>query len=1207
MFRPMTRRQFLAIGGVSTGAAVLAGCSNTTDQKSASKAEEPAVEHTEVMSVAAGPAYDLKVNGLTDPVGIPMGEAPRFSWKIDSDETGAKQKSYQIKVTDDAGTTVWDSGVQEKSDSQDIAYEGDALVPRGRYAWTVTVPDKDGKELQSEEATFICGLADGTMGAWEGAKWIGSSKLYFDATVMNYFSFDATLTIADGTDTAGIVLGANDFRLANDAMNIWGSKTTSSFVYAINVSDPKAPKLEIFVHGMPAFEAENDGDETKPAYTIAIDSKVLSDAHKPIQINVNTLSNVNSVTCLINGEVVDENRQINPLGNTHDYNTFPNLDEIGFFVASGGSATYTDVCVRYPGQYEETYEVGDFFSATAGATYKIFEGLEGVTVKDDEITVKADGSDVLAFADPSFGSAPMVRSEFELKGEVKYATLFMSAQGIAEVYLNGMTATLGYFNPGNAEYATNMCYRAFDVTGWVDAGKNAIGAQLAEGWWSGYQSYTVTNWGYYGAKQALLALLDVTYADGSTETIVTSPDTWTVFDNGPVRAASFFHGERYDATIEAKLEGWTEADFDEPAWEQATEITPRQNDFTFCERLDNVIAAYDLVQAQSCLGETKPGTSAFIYDMGENLTGIPQIAIPDNMAKPGETLIIRYAEVLYPDLEEYREAGTVNQMMVENLRAAMVTDFYTMGEGEQVFEPQFTYRGYRYIEICGLDQELPLENVCKIPISSITATSTYSGSNDLVNRLFKNVLNSQQNNFVSLPLDCPQRNERLGWTGDAQVFSLAAAYNADVYNFYRDWMRSLVAEQHTDGSLPVYAPTFEPHADSKGFGFEGISWDAALMIIPYNMYQMTGNSLIISDSIDAIEKYLKFLQDHPMILPEGDDPMVGEEVPELTSETGFLADWLAVEETDPNLINNAVYVYLLGISAEMAGVVGKADLQKKWQEMHDASKAKWNEIYFDAGQGVTVAPAGKVFDTITFSGYIVSEGGVQDTEASYATPLAYDVFSDENKEAAAAALAKCVERANYTITSGFSGTPFLVPMLTKYGYVDEAYKLFEQEDYASWLYPVVNGATSVWERWNSFTVEGGFNGNNSMNSFDHFSLGAITQWMMEYQLGIARDEAGFAHFMLQPTPGGTFTNCSGTYESPYGTIGVSWNAAEGKLTSYMVTVPANTQATLYLPIEADVAEALELPEGVVYTGMNQHDASERATFELPAGTFEFTL
>ena len=420
-------------------------------------------------------------------------------------------------------------------------------------------------------------------------------------------------------------------------------------------------------------------------------------------------------------------------------------------------------------------------------------------------------------------------------------------------------------------------------------------------------------------------------------------------------------------------------------------------------------------------------------------------------------------------------------------------------------------------------------------------------------------------------------------------------------------MRSLVAEQHTDGSLPVYAPTFEPHADSKGFGFEGISWDAALMIIPYNMYQMTGNSLIISDSIDAIEKYLKFLQDHPMILPEGDDPMVGEEVPELTSETGFLADWLAVEETDPNLINNAVYVYLLGISAEMAGVVGKADLQKKWQEMHDASKAKWNEIYFDAGQGVTVAPAGKVFDTITFSGYIVSEGGVQDTEASYATPLAYDVFSDENKEAAAAALAKCVERANYTITSGFSGTPFLVPMLTKYGYVDEAYKLFEQEDYASWLYPVVNGATSVWERWNSFTVEGGFNGNNSMNSFDHFSLGAITQWMMEYQLGIARDEAGFAHFMLQPTPGGTFTSCSGTYESPYGTIGVSWNAAEGKLTSYMVTVPANTQATLYLPIEADVAEALELPEGVVYTGMNQHDASERATFELPAGTFEFTL
>jgi alpha-L-rhamnosidase len=287
-------------------------------------------------------------------------------------------------------------------------------------------------------------------------------------------------------------------------------------------------------------------------------------------------------------------------------------------------------------------------------------------------------------------------------------------------------------------------------------------------------------------------------------------------------------------------------------------------------------------------------------------------------------------------------------------------------------------------------------------------------------------------------------------------------------------------------------------------------------------------------------------------------------------------------------VNNAVYIYLMDIIRQMAEVIGEDAIAAAYAERYELTKAEWNATYVEA-------------DT----GFIGNKG--KDTQTGYATPLRFHVIAGDNIDKAVDLLGEAVARAGYTLTTGFSGTPNLLPVLTEHGRVEDAYKLFEQTDYASWLYPVTQGATSVWERWNSYTVEGGFNGNNSMNSFDHFSLGAITQWMMEYQLGIARDEAGFAHFMLQPTPGGTFTNCSGTYESPYGTIGVSWNAAEGKLTSYMVTVPANTQATLYLPIEADVAEALELPEGVVYTGMNQHDASERATFELPAGTFEFTL
>ena len=487
-------------------------------------------------------------------------------------------------------------------------------------------------------------------------------------------------------------------------------------------------------------------------------------------------------------------------------------------------------------------------------------------------------------------------------------------------------------------------------------------------------------------------------------------------------------------------------------------------------------------------------------------------------------------------------------------------------------------------------------------------TSTYDSSNETVNRLFRNVQNSQTSNFLSLPTDCPQRNERLGWTGDAQVFSKAASYNADVYNFYRNWLRSLRACQFTDGSLPVYAPTYEPRYDTIPPGFGGVSWDAALMIIPYNLYQQTGNPVIIQENMEAIGKYLDYLAASPLLIP--DDPgnvYGGEAVPELTGQVGILADWLSIDETPPELINEAVYVYLLDISAQMADIIGETELAAEYRTRYDAAKAKWNELYVDPETGITVTPNAKAFDTVTYSGYLFSEGHDVDTEASYATPLRYGVFSEENEARAVENFIKTVERADYKITSGFSGTPNLVPVLTKYGYIEEAYKLFEQTEYASWLYPVLNGATSVWERWNSYTVEGGFNGNNSMNSFDHFSLGAISEWMMEYQLGISHDAPGYQNFVLQPVPGGSFTSVNGSFESPYGTIASGWKAENGVMTEYTMTVPANTQADLYLPVSEEQAAGIALPDGVSYTGMETRNSMECAKFSVTAGSYTLAI
>lgn len=1203
----MSRRSFLGMSGIAM-AAVLAGCSSSTtqSQKSQEEIELP------VETVAAGPAANLTVNGLTNPLGIPV-DNPVFGWRINSDVQRAAQKSYQLVVQDASGNTVWDSGTVNGAACQNIAYGGPALSPQSRYTWKVSVPDADGNLVESEQGLFSTGLADGTYDQWANARWIGSQHRYFDAAVTNYFNLEATLTIPEGSTRAGVVLGADDFRLKNPAMNIWGSETTSSFVYEIDVTDPAAPKLNIYVHGIPAFEAQNGGDDSQPAYVVDIASDVIAEAdvHSPITIAVATPTNINALTCSINGQAVDENRQINPLGATGDYNSFPNVASIGFEVPAGQTASYQNVALHSMGKNEEKYDVEDLFGESVGATYAIFQDLEGVTVDGNTITVEGGANGTLAFADPSFGSAPMLRSEFNAKGNVASATLYAAAQGIYEIAINGQQVTDGFFNPGCEEYEHYMPYRTYNVTSLLTQGQNAIGAQLAEGWWSGAQSYTITNWDYYGAKQALLAMLDVTYEDGSTDTFVTDPSSWKVYDAGPVRAASYFNGERYDATVAAAMSGWSEPGYDDSAWSDPAVLEPRMNDFSFVPRFDCEGHVSGELTATACLGEAKAGTGSVIYDMGENVNGVPQITVPAGMASAGDTIILRYAEVLYPDLPEYREAGTVGMMMVENLRAAMDVDFYVATGKEQVIEPHFTYRGYRYVEITGLNGQLPLQNVKLLRLSTIDTTSTYEGSNPLANRLFLNVQNSERSNFLSLPTDCPQRNERMGWTGDAQVFSIAASYNADVYNIYREWLRMLRAEQRFDGRIPVFAPTFEatPASAEEGgmtWAWQGISWDAALMVIPYNMWQMTGNTAILADNVDAWETYLSYLEANPMIIPTGDDPNVGDTVSELTNETGFLADWLSIDQTDASLINNAVYVYILGISAEMEGALGRTDQQKKYSDMHDAAKAKWNELYFDASSGKTVAPAVKTLDPTTYN-YVVAPASDQDTEASYATPLAYGVFSDENVQAAVDGLAAAVGRANHTITSGFSGTPFLVPMLTKYDRTSDAYQLFEQEDYASWLYPVVNGATSVWERWNSYTVENGFGGNNSMNSFDHFSLGAISQWMMEYHLGITHDEPGFQQFVLQPVAGGDFTNAGGSYESPYGTIESSWQADNDTMTSYHCVVPANTAATLYLQVDESLAQGLALPEGATYTGMNDRNGVSCATFSLAAGTYDFDL
>ncbi len=1148
---------------------------------------------------------NLTTNGLANPLGIDSA-VPVFGWQMASDETGAAQSAYRIVVADEDGNVVWDSGQVDSGLAQNIPYEGPALAPKTRYAWCVAVTDENGSVWTSEADTFETSFMDESYASWGEAKWIGAGEKALDAASANFFDLTVNLKIAEGGTKASVIFGADDDRLNNKAFNVWNKAGENYFQAEIDISDPEAPMLNLYAVGLPSKalildengepvmtqgwggasftyelqEEENPKDEPDMSFAIPAEAFAQSGINDEMSLRIMTPT-INKLTVTVNGVDAIAGIELNPLGGTHDYNSFPNLNSIGFAVPAGETAAFTGLTLHEYNLSGAPELDGILFDENTGATYQIFEGLEGVTVDGGEISVSGGENGVLVYADPSYGASPMVRTVFDTQGkEVAKARMYVAAQGNYEVTVNGQPVTDGWFNPGNEEYSTTMPYHIYDVTGLLAAGENAIGAQLAQGWWSGHVNYTNTCYNYYGTKQAILMRVDLTYADGTSESIYTNTDDWQVSVQGPVKSESHYQGERYSAVTAAQYAGW-----DTPAyeagedWEAPVEILPRMNDFAFAVRYDSeatIVKELSVVEALGEVIKNGEGTGAYIYDMGENVIGVPRITIPEGYVNEGDEVIIRYAEILYPDLPEYEEQGLVGSMMVENLRAALCTDYYIAAAGEQVFEPHFTFHGYRYIEISGLSKPLPEECIKTEVLSSVKVTAQYDSSNELVNRLFKNVQNSQTSNFLSLPTDCPQRNERLGWTGDAQVFSLAASYHADVYNFYRNWLKSVRACQRLDGSLEVYNPTATPKAPAMiGFGFSGISWDAALIVIPYNMYKQYGNPAILEDNIEAIDLYFDYLIANPM----------SEEYPHLTSKTGILADWLSVDSTDAAEINNAVYGYLAGLSCEIASVLGREDLVSKYSALYEAVKAEWNACYLDPETGKTA----------------------DDTEASYATPLRYGMVADELIEKAVANYVETVKAAGYTITSGFSGTPNLVPVLTMYGYIDDAYKLFEQTEYASWLYPVVNGATSVWERWNSYTIEGGFNGNNSMNSFNHFSLGAISEWMTAFQLGITTDSVGYKEFVLAPVPGGSFTYANGTYESNYGTIASGWTAEDGALTSYEATVPANTSATLYLPITEEQAAALALPEGVSYEGMAVRNNVECAQFALEAGSYNFTF
>jgi alpha-L-rhamnosidase len=673
-------------------------------------------------------------------------------------------------------------------------------------------------------------------------------------------------------------------------------------------------------------------------------------------------------------------------------------------------------------------------------------------------------------------------------------------------------------------------------------------------------------------------------------------------------------GEVYDASREEKVKGWSEPDYQDSEWKPAKAVplegtaytespggeqdTPlafpmrgAPLDFSRMQLIgqpDEPAGVFKVLKAQS-VKEVRPGV--FVYNLGQNITGVPRIMIRNGF--PGRKITLRFSEMLYPDLPE--SGKNVGMIMTENYRAALSQDIYVLRAGEQVIQPRFTWHGFQYIEITGIDRALPIEDVEGVAVSSVRRlTADFRSSNEKVNRLWQNIVWSNADNFLWIPTDCPQRNERMGWSGDLNVFSRTATYISDAAGFLRRHMRAMRDTQE-EGRFADIAPV--------GGGFGGILWGAAGIVVPWEAYWQYGDRALLEEHYPAMAAYMSHLKKsiHPETRLLGDIR---------------LGDWLGFQNRmlGAEFLGEAYYVWCLDIMARVAELLGKTEDAKQYRQDYEDRKAFFNATFVSPEKRTLGIPSRGFGGG---GGRAKPEFRLADTQSSYAVGLALNAFSEDNVPHMAKRLAETVERENrdddgvlrppYSLMTGFIGTAWISKALSQAGFTEHAYRLLQATHFPSWLYPVEQGATTIWERLNGYTIEQGFGGNNSMNSFNHYSFGAVGQWLMAHCLGVERAEPGFRRFILQPEPDPTrmMTWAGGHYESPYGTIRSSWRIEDGWLT-YRATVPPNTTATLYLPA-ASVESVTEggrearTAEGVTLLRYE----NGKAVYLLVSGDYEF--
>jgi alpha-L-rhamnosidase len=1137
---------------------------------------------------------ELTTNQMKNPLGLDE-EKPSFSWKTKSNRRGAYQKSYHIVVAKEEtfANLVWDSGKVDSDQSIGIPYEGEALEASTRYYWKVVLWNEKEEMYASDSCWFETGLMGTDAFVWHGAKWIGSPFPSTNAAALDTYAVEASFQVEKG-NRAGIVVAARN-----------------KDNYVLFEVDVDLRVVKAYEYCDNAWEGSYAAGNT-PAATALGEEKGYPISHQAVPLGKEYAAhflqvevNKRAVTVLLNGEkIIDAAADFMP-------QTPPNaprkscLQSIGFKQINT-RASYNHITVK---------------NLATGVVYQQadFKGYNGVLTLLGEV---CDGR--LVVEDRFEVTCPIpavhVKRTLYLSKKIQSARLYASAQGFYNAFINHEKVGEDFFNPGFTDYRLRIQYQTFDVTKHLQQGENTLLAIVGKGYYSGYCGYSGPM--VYGEENTFIAQLMVTYEDGTKEVIVTD-SSWEYTDKGPVNDTDYLDGEQYDARLDFKE--WEKAEDKGTAWRPC-----KTNEWPKTVHPSNGLLSKEVAFELSAqrgptarierrvlpLQVIENPKGHYVYDFGQNMVGTIKLTVK---GKRGTSLKMRYAETCYQNGEIY----------IQNIRSAANTDTYTLKgalEGE-TFTPSYTSHGFRYVEITG--NGFTLENsdlivsieglvLCNV----LDVTGGFECSNPLINQLQKNIQWGQRGNYLLVPTDCPQRNERMGWSGDAQVFAGTAAYNMDVAAFTSKWLLDLMDGQllyNKQGAVPDTAPL---GGDNRTDGCAG--WGDAAVIVPWEMYLAYGDLRILEECYEMMQQWVSYQsleerQNNGLRIVNG---IPKPEESDLAS-TSFIqvqqrrGDHLAYDESTPFILSATAYAaHVSQLMSQIAMLLDKSQDALLYKERFEKIKQAFNETwvkedgclgYWGEMSKTTLDQKG---NTINQTYYSNEKGNPNHpSQTAYALAIHFGLIEEEKIPVATNGFKQALEDQKGFLSVGFLGISHLAPALTKVGLVEEAFRLLEEEGNPSWLYSVVNGATTIWERWDSYIAQTDSFQDVSMNSFNHYAYGAIGEWMYRTILGIQTStqkcQAGYKHIVLTPTVGGTLTYAKGWHESPYGRIVSGWQKTEEELV-YHCTIPPNTIATLYIPANDPycIIEGEGLAkeaEGVTFLGMEDG----KCVYSIKSGEYFF--